>query len=101
MRKWKDNIKTIENASERVDNLRGVSFTSKCEGDDPKQVLYGLIAEEVEKACPELASYTNGELQGVQYDRVCALLIEDNKACHRRIEALEKRLEELERRLDK
>ena len=101
LRKWKDNVKTIENASERVDNLRGVSFTSKCEGDDPKQVLYGLIAEEVEKACPELASYTNGELQGVQYDRVCALLIEDNKACHRRIEALEKRLEELERRLDK
>lgn len=99
--KWKDNIKTIENASERVDNLRGVSFTSKCEGDDPNTVLYGLIAEEVEKACPELASYTNGELQGVQYDRVCALLIEDNKACHRRIEALEKRLEELERRLDK
>lgn len=101
LRKWKDNIKTIENASERVDNLRGVSFTSKCEGDDPNTVLYGLIAEEVEKACPELASYTNGELQGVQYDRVCALLIEDNKACHRRIEALEKRLEELERRLDK
>lgn len=101
LRKWKDHIKTIENASERVDNLRGVSFTSKCEGDDPNTVLYGLIAEEVEKACPELASYTNGELQGVQYDRVCALLIEDNKACHRRIEALEKRLEELERRLDK
>lgn len=101
LRKWKDNIKTIENASERVDNLRGVSFTSKCEGDDPNTVLYGLIAEEVEKACPELATYTNGELQGVQYDRVCALLIEDNKACHRRIEALEKRLEELERRLDK
>lgn len=101
LRKWKDNVKTIENASERVDNLRGVSFTSKCEGDDPNTVLYGLIAEEVEKACPELASYTNGELQGVQYDRVCALLIEDNKACHRRIEALEKRLEELERRLDK
>lgn len=101
LRKLKDNIKTIENASERVDNLRGVSFTSKCEGDDPNTVLYGLVAEEVEEACPELASYTNGELQGVQYDRVCALLIEDNKACHRRIETLEKRLEELERRLDK
>lgn len=101
LRKYKDNIKTIANASKTVDNLRGVSFTSKCEADDPKQVMFGLIAEEVEKACPELASYTKGELQGVQYDRVCALLIEDNKACHRRIEALEKRLEELERRLDK
>jgi len=101
LRKVKDNIKTIENASETVDNLRGVSFTSKCEGDDPKKVFYGLIAEEVEKACPELATYEDGKLQSVQYDRVCALLIEDNKACHRRIEALEKRLEELERRLDK
>lgn len=101
LRELKDNIKTIENASERVDNLRGVSFTSKCEADDPNVVMYGFIAEEVEKACPELASYADGKLQGVQYDRVCALLLEDNKACHRRIEALEKRLEELERRLDK
>lgn len=101
LREVKDNIKTIENASETVDNLRGVSFTSKCKGDDPNKVFYGLIAEEVEKACPELATYEDGKLQSVQYDRVCALLIEDNKACHRRIEALEKRLEELERRLDK
>lgn len=101
LRKMKDNIKTIEDASEKVDNLRGVSFTSKCEADDPNVTLYGFIAEEVEEAVPELASYTDGKLQGVQYDRVCALLVEDNKACHRRIEALEKRLEELERRLDK
>ena len=101
LQKYKDNVKTIANASETVDNLRGVSFTSKCEGDDPKKVFYGFIAEEVEKACPELATYEDGKLQSVQYDRVCALLIEDNKACHRRIEALEKRLEELERRLDK
>lgn len=99
LRKYKDNIKTIANASKTVDNLRGVSFTSKCEADDPKQVMFGLIAEEVEKACPELASYTDGKLQGVQYDRVCALLIEDNKACHKRIEELEKRLERLEKRL--
>lgn len=99
LRMLKDNIKTIENASKTVDNLRGVSFTSKCEADDPKQVMFGLIAEEVEKACPELASYTDGKLQGVQYDRVCALLIEDNKACHKRIEELEKRLERLEKRL--
>lgn len=101
LKKMKDNIKTIANASEKVDNLRGVSFTSKCEADDPKVTLYGFIAEEVQDAVPELASYNNGKLQGVQYDRVCALLVEDNKACHRRIEALEKKIEELERRLDK
>lgn len=101
LRKMKDHIKTIENASDKVDNLRGVSFTSKCEADDPNLVLYGFIAEEVEKAVPELASYADGKLQGVQYDRVCALLVEDNKACHRRIEELEKRLSDLERRLDK
>ena len=101
LREIKDNIKTIEDASKKVDNLRGVSFTSKCEADDPNLVLYGFIAEEVEKAVPELASYTDGKLQGVQYDRVCALLVEDNKACHRRIEELEKRLSDLERRLYK
>lgn len=101
LRALKDNIKTIENASEKVDNLRGVSFTSKCEADDPNVTYYGFIAEEVEKAVPELASYEDDKLQSVQYDRVCALLVEDNKACHRRIEELERRLEELERRLSK
>lgn len=101
LRAIKDNIKTIENASKKVDNLRGVSFTSKCEADDPSITYYGFIAEEVEKAVPELAAYEDGKLQSVQYDRVCALLVEDNKACHRRIEELERRLEELERRLGK
>lgn len=95
----KDNIQTIENASEKVDNLRGVTFTSKCEADDPNKVYYGLIAEEVEQAVPELATYEDGKLQSVQYDRVCALLIEDLKACHRRIEELEKRVNDLESRL--
>lgn len=99
LRKLKDNIKTIENASEKVDNLRGVSFTSKCEADDPKRTFYGFIAEEVEKVTPELCTYEDGKLQGVQYDRICALLIEDNKACHKRIEELEKRLDDLERRM--
>lgn len=96
LRKNKDNIKTIENPSEKVDNLRGVSFTSKCEVDDPKRVFYGFIAEEVEKAVPELATYEDGKLQSVQYDRVCALLVEDNKAMHKRISALEKQVEALE-----
>ena len=96
LRALKKNIKTIENPTEKVDNLRGVSFTSKCEVDDPKRVFYGFIAEEVEKAVPELATYEDGKLQSVQYDRVCALLVEDNKAMHKRISALEKQVEALE-----
>lgn len=96
LRKLKDHIKTIENPTEKVDNLRGVSFTSKCEVDDPNRVFYGLIAEEVEKAVPELATYEDGKLQSVQYDRVCALLIEDNKAMHKRLKDMEARLDALE-----
>ena len=95
----KEHVETIVNPWEKVDNLRGVSYTSNCDMDDPNKVMYGFIAEEVEKSVPELAEYSNDTLSSVQYDRFTALLIEDCKESHKRIRELEKRLEELEGRL--
>lgn len=97
--RFKDHVATIENPWEKVDNLRGVSYTSKCDGDDPTEVQYGFIAEEVQKCVPELAEYSDDLLSSVKYDRFTALLIEDCKESHRRIRELEDRLEELERRI--
>ena len=95
----KSNVQTIDNAWEKVDTLRGVSYTSKCDGDNPSEVQYGFIAEEVQKSVPELAEYSDDLLSSVKYDRFTALLIEDCKESHRRIRELEDRLEELERRI--
>lgn len=97
LRKNKSNIRTIDSAWNKVDNLRGVSFTAK---SDPKsKPMYGFIAEEVEKAVPELAEYNDETLSSVQYDRFTALLIEDCKESHKRIRDLEKRLSDLEGRV--
>jgi hypothetical protein len=57
----------------------------------------GLIAEDVEELAPALAVYDDGgELQGVAYDRVAALLIPIIGDQQSRIEALEARLDALE-----
>lgn len=98
--KSKNNVLTIVNPWDKVDNLRGVSYTSNCDQDDPNQVMFGFIAEEVEESVPELAEYSHGTLSSVQYDRVTSLLVEDCKESHKRIRELEVRLEELERRLN-
>lgn len=99
LRSSKDNVVTIDNAWAKVDNLRGVSYTSNCENDDPNTRMYGFIAEEVLDAVPELAEFDHRTLSSVQYDRFTALLIEDCKESHRRIRELEDRIKNLEGRL--
>lgn len=99
LRASKDNIETIANAWDKVDNLRGVSYTSNCVDDDPNKVMYGFIAEEVADSVPELAEFNHETLSSVQYDRFTALLIEDCKESHKRIRDLEKRIADFERRL--
>lgn len=64
---------------------------------DPEETQIGFLAEEVEKHVPEIATYTWDEdntkqLNGVQYDRVGALLQPHVADHERRIAALERRL---------
>jgi hypothetical protein len=77
-RKYKRNIKTLPDAGSIIDGLRPVTYTSKCKGDDPSQVMIGLIAEEVAEVCPELATFDkDGKPNGVQYERLAVLLLKE------------------------
>ena len=46
----KENVSTIENALDKVDNLRGVNYTHKATGDEK----IGVIAQEVEEILPQV-----------------------------------------------
>jgi len=89
-RRWKTNIRPLENALGKVEQLRGVSYDRK---DSGKHEI-GVIAEEVGAVVPEIVSYEkNGkDAAGVDYGRLTALLIEATKQQQREISALQAQL---------
>lgn len=86
----KDNVKTIESASDKIKQIKGVEFTWKKNGKNGG----GVIAQDIEKVLPgavkEVESL-NGEqtYKTVDYNSVIGLLIETNKELLERIEKLE------------
>jgi hypothetical protein len=80
----KSNIRTIDNALDKVDQLRGVYF------DRDGKAGTGVIAQEVEKVLPEVVM--NGpEYKSVAYGNIVGLLIEAIKELQAKVEELEKR----------
>ena len=82
----KENIKTIENAIEIVNQLNGVEFDWK----ESKDRSMGVIAQEVEKILPHLVR--TGESKSVNYNGLIGVLIEVVKEQQRQINDLKKYL---------
>jgi hypothetical protein len=89
--KLKNNIKTIDNALEKVMNLRGVEFDYVGSGAHS----IGFIAQEVEKVVPELVFGIDPK--SVAYQNFVALLVEAVKEQNILINNLKERIEQLER----
>lgn len=90
--KYKDDVQTV--AGSMVDaflSLSGVTYKSKCEGDDASKRHIGMIADYAAAAgLIELVTYNEeGEIEGFQYDRCVPLLLEAVKALRDRVSALE------------
>ena len=89
--RFKDNIKVIDNAVEKVSQIRGVEFdwnkTSEYEefGHD-----IGVIAQEVEKVVPEIVIDRDDGFKAVNYQKLTALLIEAVKELKEEIKELKK-----------
>lgn len=92
--KLKENIKPIENALDKLTQIRGVTYDRK----DTKAHEAGVIAQEVEVVLPEVVVESNG-VKSVAYGNLNALLIEALKEEKEKREALETRLEALEKLL--
>ena len=82
----KENISTIENALDKVDNLRGVNYNMK-DSDDAK---IGVIAQEVEEILPQVVHTSDDEMQtkSVDYGKLCAVLIEAVKELKKEVDEL-------------
>ena len=81
----KSNIETIENGLEKVEKLRGVTYTR-----DERDSI-GVIAQEVEKVLPDIV-LTADDMMGtksVDYGRITAVLIEAVKELSARVKELE------------
>ena len=91
----KDNIKPIENAVNKVQQLRGVTWDWNDNTDELQKSLpnVGVIAQDVEKVLPQLVKDRDNGFKGVDYDKLVGLLIEAVKDQQTQIEALERRLE--------
>ena len=95
----KENIQVVDNALEKVSQLKGVTFDWKKDG----QKSAGLIAQDVEKVLPSAVKETelplnsdeNVEYKTVEYSQITSLLVEsikelreENKQLRAEIEAL-------------
>ena len=91
--KLKTNIKTIENALDKVLSLRGVEYDRTDTGDHQ----LGVIAQEVERVIPEVVypkSAPDYETKSVAYGNIIGLLIEAIKEQNQKIAELERKLGE-------
>ena len=78
----KSDIKTIDNALDKVSQMRGVTYTKD------NELGSGVIAQEIEKVAPELV--LDGEYKSVAYGNTVGYLIEAIKELKSEIEELKK-----------
>ncbi len=94
--KYKENIQDLENAGEKLMQLRPVKFNYKREYGDPNEWQCGCLAEEVEQKMPELVIKKDGEPYTVRYHLLSVLLLRAFQEQQQHIEKLEKRIQDLE-----
>ena len=88
--KLKTNIKTIDNALDKVLQLRGAEY-DRIDRDNQHEI--GVIAQEVEKVIPELVH--GDETKTVSYGNMTAVLIEAIKEQNEIINRMRKEIEDL------
>jgi hypothetical protein len=89
-RRFKEQIKPMEQASEALFSLKPVIFRYKKEIDPAGTTQFGLVAEDVEKINPDLIVRDKKDKpDSVRYDQVNAMLLNEFLKEHRKVEKLE------------
>jgi hypothetical protein len=101
-RRFKEQVKPMDQASEALFALKPVSFRYKKEIDPSGIPQLGLVAEDVEKANPDLVVRDkDGKAYSVRYDQVNAMLLNEFLKEHRKVEKLEATVADVAAQLQK
>jgi trimeric autotransporter adhesin len=86
-KRFKDDIKPMDKASEALFSLKPVSFRYKKEIDPGSRSQFGLVAEDVERVHPDLVMRDKeGKPYTVRYDQVNAMLLNEFLKEHRHVQ---------------
>jgi hypothetical protein len=89
-KRFKDDIKAMDKASEALFSLKPVTFRYKKELDPASTQQFGLVAEDVEKVNPDLVVRDeNGKVNSVRYEQVNAMLLNEFLKEHSKVESLQ------------
>jgi hypothetical protein len=100
-KRFKQDIKPMDNVSEALYSLKPVSFRYKKEFDPAGASQLGLVAEDVEKVNPDLIIRDKeGKPYTVRYEQVNAMLLNEFLKEHGKVEKLEAALDTVKKRLN-
>jgi trimeric autotransporter adhesin len=88
-RRYKEDIKPMDKSSQALYRLKPVTYRVKKEINSAQPTAFGLIAEEVAEVNPDLiVRNAQGQVEGVHYDQVNAMLLNEFLKEHRKVENL-------------
>src|SRR5262249_54129273 len=95
-RRFKEDIKPMNKASEAILELQPVTFRYKKDFNPTGTAQFGLVAEEVAKVNPDLVVRDNeGKPYSVRYDQVNAMLLNEFLKEHRKLQQQEAMIAQL------
>jgi hypothetical protein len=91
----KHDIQPLENALDKILELRGVSYIYNNDSSERRQI--GFVAQELEKLFPEFVYTSDDGLKGVSYANMTAVLVEGIKQQQKQIDDLNFKVSALEK----
>jgi hypothetical protein len=102
-RRYKEDIKPMDNASELIYKLKPVTYRFKEQdvdpnkGPQPQNLDYGLIAEDVAEIDPKLAIRDGkGQIESLRYMSIYNMMLNEFLKEHKKVEAQNRRIQEQE-----
>ena len=99
-RRYKHDIQPMHTASEAIYQLKPVSFRYHKQYDRTQTIAFGLIAEEVAEANPDLVGRNSeGQPESVRYEQINAMVLNEFLKEHEKVEEQKRKLENQDARI--